>query len=569
MSRTTSFGAREQKTRGWRPLARRLLGLLFATFSLLLALIPTPAWARVEVVSTMPETDVVLASAPGLMELNFNEPVFPAPEGFKLYDGNGTERTLPVEAVQATVRATLPTDLPQGSYVLVWRVLSDDSHPESEALPLAVTQAEASPLVILQSNTRTVDILYAGFNILGYLGLFLLVGFTAFDLFVARTKAPDRLLPGVAAIVAAISYFLLVPLTAMRELGEGFEALLDPAVFIEAWSGSAALTLALAETGIVLMLIRDMFPGRAGFWVAVTGAGLALASVLPVGHTRSFGPRWLVMGADLLHAATAAVWLGGLVSLILYLSRTRRQKNDPGEAAVVLGRFSTLAGGLVLLLGLTGIILGVVIVGSVTALVGGTYGRLLLVKLGIVAVIAALAAWNRFGLLPHLSRESLNATAWRQLGLAIRLEMAGLVLVVGLTSALTLQNPRANEAPPEPVAAATELPVAGGTPLSDDLGSGHLRGRFSPGTAGVNVLSFEIADAGGAPIVPVALSQVSVAEPNLGLGPLAAEVEAGEIPGSYRAVILLPVAGRWKITAAVRINELERPAAVVDVVVGE
>jgi copper transport protein len=122
-----------------------------------------------------------------------------------------------------------------------------------------------------------------------------------------------------------------------------------------------------------------------------------------------------------------------------------------------------------------------------------------------------------------------------------------------------MQNPRATDNPARPAPAATEVLV--------DLGTGHLRGRFSPGTPGVNVITFDLTDAAGTPIVPLSMPQVSVAEPNLSLGPLAAEVEPGKTPGSYRAAVVLPVAGQWKITAAVRVNELEQPAAVADVVV--
>ncbi|WP_326968434.1 copper resistance D family protein [Arthrobacter sp. CG_A4] len=315
------------------------------------------------------------------------------------------------------------------------------------------------------------------------------------------------------------------------------------------------------------MLLRARLPRREGSWAGSVGAGVALVSVLPVGHTRTFGPSWLVMGADLVHAATAAVWLGGLVALVLHLTRARRRKGDPAEAAVVLGRFSTLAGGLVVLLGVTGTVLAVVMVGSVTALVGSSYGLLLLAKLGMVAVIGGLAAWNRLGLVPRLAREGSAGRAWPRLALAVRLEAVGVVLVLGLTAALTLQNPRATGDPAEQAAAAAEVTASGGTRLLAELGTGHLTGRFSPGTAGENVITFDITDAGGAPIVPLGMPQVSVAEPNLSLGPLAAEVEPGETPGSYRAVVLLPVAGQWKITAAVRVNELEQPAAVADVVV--
>ena len=567
MTRETPHGTWERESRARGPRVRRLLGLFLATLTLVLVLPPAPAWAHAELLYTTPAEGAVLADAPSSVEFVFDEPVFLVLDGFQLYDGSGGHHTVPAEVVEATVRVTLPPRLAEGSYVLGWRVTSDDSHPESGVLSFSVGQASASAPTIVESDARPVDILYGVLTALGYLGMFFLVGFTIFDLFVTRTNAAGRRLPRVAALVAVSSYLVLVPLTVVRQRGLSVGALFDPAVLASGWSGGSVLTLLLAATGVALMVVRPRLSRREGFWVGTVGVGAALVSVLPVGHTRTFGPLWLVMGADLVHAATAAVWLGGLAALILHLARARRQEKDPVDAAVVVGRFSTLAGGLVVLLGVTGTIMAVVIVGSVQALVDGAYGRLLLAKLGMVAVIAALAAWNRFGLVPRLAREDATGRTWHRLALAIRLEAVGLVLVVGLTTALTLQDPRATDSPAEAAPAATEVLDTVGTPILADLGTGHFTGRFSPGTAGVNVITFDLTDAAGNPLVPLDIPQVSVSEPNLSLGPILAEVEPGNAPGSYRAVVVLPVAGQWKITAAVRINELERPAAVADVVV--
>lgn len=560
MPRSTPSRRRNQAARVPGPLLRRFLGLVFAALVLVLGMPAAPAWAHAELVSTSPADGALLADAPGSVELAFDEPVSLVPDGFQLYDGSGGHRTVPGEAVETTVRVTLPADLAEGSYKLGWRVVSDDSHPESGVLSFAVGRGGAAVPTVVESDAGPADVLYGVLTAFGYLGLFCLVGLTVFDLFVARTTATGRRLPRVAALIAVSAYVILVPLAAVRERG-----LFDPAFLATAWSGGPAMTLVLAAAGVALMLLRLRLPRRKGLWVGTVGAGAALGSVLPVGHTQTFGPSWLVMGADLVHAATAAVWLGGLVALVLHLTRARRRKDDPAEAAVVLGRFSTLAGGLVVLLGVTGTILAVVIVGSVTALVGSSYGVLLLGKLGLVAVIGGLAAWNRFGLVPRLARDGTTGSAWPRLARAIRLEAAGVVVVVGLTSALTLQNPRETDATAGPATAGKSAAV--GSPVLADLGTGHLTGRFSPGTAGANVITFDLTDAGGAPIVPLGIPQVSVAEPNLSLGPLAAEVEPGGKPGSYRAKVLLPVAGQWKITAAVRVNELEQPAAVADVVV--
>ncbi|MEO5833550.1 MAG: copper resistance protein CopC [Nakamurella sp.] len=545
---------------------RRLLGVLFAALALGLALPPSSASAHAELLSTDPAAGAVLATAPTSVELIFDEAVFLVPDGFQLYDATGTHRTVPAAAVDATVRATMPTDLPDGSYVLGWRVVSDDSHPESGLVPFSIGHADATAPVVDQTDSRPVGVVYGALTALGYLGLYTLVGLTVFDLFVSRTVTAGGRLHRLAAVVAIGAYLVLVPLTVVRERGSGLGGLFDPSAVGTGWPGPAILTLVLAGAGIGLMMLRPRLPGRIGPAVGAVGAAVALASVLPVGHTRTFGPTWLVMGADLVHAAAASIWLGGLIALGLHLARGRRRQDDPAGAAVVLGRFSTLAGGIVVLVGITGTILAVVIVGSVPALVGTAYGRLLLVKVGLVGVIGGLAAWNRYWLVPRIGRKGGATRAWRQISLAVRWEAVGLIVVVGLTSALTLQNPRAAEAS-VPAPATSSVPAPAGTPVLADLGTGHLSGQLTPGATGENVFTFEITDAGGNPIVPLGTPQVSVAEPNLSLGPFIAEVEVGPTPGSYRAVVDVPAQGQWKITAAVRINELEQPAAVADVVV--
>lgn len=552
---STSSAGRNVNYQNHKLLARWFCSLLLTALALLLVLPATPASAHAGLVSTTPGDGAVLATAPRTIELVFGEPVGLVPDGFRLYDGNGGDRTLSAEQLDEAVTATVPSNLPDGSYTLSWRVISNDSHPVSGVLSFTVGQASSSGPVLVKNNGAGVDILYGVLNAVGYLSLFSLVGLTVFDVFVARCTPTAPRLQWVAALFATGTYFLLVPVTAVRERGSTLVGLTDPAVVTSAWLGGAAATLVFAFSGVVLMLLRPRLPGRAGFWAGTAGAAVALVSVLPVGHTRTFGPGWLVVGSDLVHAATAAVWLGGLLGLILFLTRARRRKGDAAEAALIVNRFSTLAGGTVLLLGITGTILAVVMVGSVASLVGSSYGWLLLAKLTMVAAIGGLAAWNRYGLLPRLARERIRNRAWNRLSFAIRLEAVGVVLVLGLTSALTLQNPRADH-----------MPVPVQAQVQAELDTGHLTGQFSPGTAGDNVLTFNLTDVGGTPIVPLSMPQVSVAEPNLSIGPLSATVESGDLPGSYRAEIVLPVRGTWKVTVAVRINELEQPAAIFDVV---
>src|SRR5690606_3479310 len=84
-------------------------------------------------------------------------------------------------------------------------------------------------------------------------------------------------------------------------------------------------------------------------WVVLTRARPALTAVavatvvgseLASGHTLTTDPQWLVMSADAVHVAAAALWLGGLVGLHRLLSR---REDRPGPAASTVGRFSTVA----------------------------------------------------------------------------------------------------------------------------------------------------------------------------------------------------------------------------------
>ena len=80
------------------------------------------------------------------------------------------------------------------------------------------------------------------------------------------------------------------------------------------------------------------------------------------------------------------------------------------SAAVVVSRFSTAAASVLAALVLSGAFLAWRIVGSWSALVNDGYGQLLLLKIGIAAAAAALAAYNRFQLVPAPRRRPGSTT---------------------------------------------------------------------------------------------------------------------------------------------------------------
>ncbi|QFZ78871.1 hypothetical protein GFH48_21065 [Streptomyces fagopyri] len=124
---------------------------------------------------------------------------------------------------------------------------------------------------------------------------------------------------------------------------------------------------------------------------AVVAAGLA-ASWAMAEHASTGIQADLAMPVDVLHLLAVAVWLGGLSTLLVVLFRA--PAGEQIEAAAVR-RFSRVAFGGVTVLAATGLYQSWRQVGSWSALTGTSYGRLLLVKVALVAVLVGIGWISR------------------------------------------------------------------------------------------------------------------------------------------------------------------------------
>ncbi len=174
----------------------------------------------------------------------------------------------------------------------------------------------------------------------------------------------------------------------------------------------------------------------------VSGLGLA-ATIAWTGHAGSTLDELgiLHLTADVLHLTAAAAWIGGLVSLTWLLAESRR---DPACASLVRDatrRFSTLGIASVATLFSTGIVNAWILVGSFNGLIATGYGRLLMLKIALFAVMVTFAAVNRFRLTPRLVLSATSASQ-RSLRLLTRNSMIEIVLglavygIVGLLGTL-------------------------------------------------------------------------------------------------------------------------------------
>lgn len=197
-------------------------------------------------------------------------------------------------------------------------------------------------------------------------------------------------------------------------------------------------------------------------WLSLRGeivllTALALALVAGAGHAAAVTPD--ATGAivlDALHVLATGVWVGGLVPLgALLLAASRESGADARPYAVLTARrFSRLAAACLAALVVSGVMNAIVQIGGIPALVGTTYGRLLLIKLGLLLPILLLGWLNRRVLLPRLSGDAptVGRPAMRELSRFVGVEAALAMVVLGVVAVMSVTPPGRHAEPTWPLA---------------------------------------------------------------------------------------------------------------------
>lgn len=199
---------------------------------------------------------------------------------------------------------------------------------------------------------------------------------------------------------------------------------------------------------------RRALPPRA--WAALLTAA-ALFTYSASSHAAAApGSGWAV-AVDFIHLIAAAVWAGGLIflALLLLLLHRRQAVPDPDRMVLLLKRFSFSAQIAVFVLALTGLFSSFVQLPEPASLFYTTYGRVLLIKLAIVAAIIALAYLNNRA----VQRAEETLTSQRKLRRFSRrvAAEAGITALLFIAVAVLVQTPTPN-LPPQTAPAAPSLP---------------------------------------------------------------------------------------------------------------
>ncbi|NLD77154.1 MAG: copper resistance protein CopC/CopD [Acidimicrobiales bacterium] len=565
-----------------RALARafRLVGALLIGLAVVLSG-SSPAGAHADLTSTSPVSGSVLAEgeAPAEVVLTFTENVAVETDGVRILDSDGDRRDAGTASASGSV-VSVPVEgtLGQGGYVVAWRVVSADGHPINGAFQFSVgIRSQVGADVVdsaFGSGSDQRDRQFGSvLRAVAYACTMVAAGVTVVGARLRRSGDPSPVTWWVAllAAVGVLALVLQVPVQTSLMTGRGWGSVTETGVLGRALGDGLGWALGISVLGLVLIGITAGLPFKGPVpIIAIAGGVMAPVGFVLFGHTNTMSPALVAYVADLAHVWAAAVWFGGLVALLVILRR-RRAEGEVVAAGSAVGSFSAIAGVALAVVAASGLAMGWIEVGGLDALTGTTYGKYLMLKVALVGLVALGGTWNRFRLVPHLvaggavdgggQGPAVEADAdveevdevdevdswapdgqtsrWESLGRVLRIEVALLVAVVGITGVLVNETPARQALQTVP---RVEAP----------FGEGTMEVWLSPGRAGLNDVHVILLGDDGAPDDTFQEAELALSLPASDVGPIELEpVRVG--PGHFQAVAVdLSIKGDWTLTVRTR-----------------
>jgi copper transport protein len=279
---------------------------------------------------------------------------------------------------------------------------------------------------------------------LQYLGIILLGGMLVAELIVARgamtVPLGRRFMIAGVALLAGSSF--IQTLVFNNDIKEPSESSLSSLFSIfSSTPGAMLATKTVLSVLLVAVLFRSIQEG-----VLNKSSQMHLSLIVPMylitlaygGHSRSQSLPWLGIPVDALHVTSMAIWVGGLIAMLLIVI-----PNIPHDRALeAFQRFSSIAEKAVIVLVITGAIQMLRLHSGVTTIFTSSHGLLLLAKVSIVVLMLRLATKNRNLLMRKTGTSHTNTSRLRaQLVRSTLIESAMGTVVIVLTATLVAISP--------------------------------------------------------------------------------------------------------------------------------
>ncbi|MBM3096292.1 hypothetical protein GFB56_37250 [Ensifer sp. T173] len=230
----------------FRALCRNTLLTLCAWFCL-----ATAVMAHASLTGAVPQDGTVLQAVPENFSLSFSEPV--SPLVLSLVKPDGRSVALPDFVLRdKTLEIKPPAGLGSGTYVLSWRVVSEDGHPVSGSIVFSIGAPSSAPPVVVDA----VDLQVRGALWLAKLGLYAGFFFGAGGVFALnffiRDRSAARGFIGFMIVLGLVSVLASARFQGLDALGGALAQIADPQVWKAGFGTSFGSTVSVMAGALVL-----------------------------------------------------------------------------------------------------------------------------------------------------------------------------------------------------------------------------------------------------------------------------------------------------------------------------
>jgi copper transport protein len=466
---------------------RRFAAVLIAVFAALI--IPIAASAHAILTASSPPAGAHLGTAPGVVVLEFDQPLNATLSHATVIDPTRRAWNGEVDSGQE-IRIPLATNA-SGVYTVEWTSVSAvDGHHINGSFTFEVGVAgSTSPqgAAAAVPGPEPSDIAIGVVKWVEALALLFLAGQVLISALARRSPTLAWVEPRFRASSVALSAGLVV-VWAEATVGSGGHSLAGYLAFFNGLSGAALIARLLFEALTLIAVVQGW--RTAPVWLA--GALLMLAAG---GHAAGVGPAWYGIGIDAIHLVAAGLWAGGIAALAVL--------RPPGgwrssEARILLARFTPVALAAFAATVVAGGLEAVAQLGSIQALFDTAYGRVLLAKMVLVALMLPL-----------------SALAWRLKRPHVRIEAAlaaGVVAAAALLASFPAPPTAAARQAAEDAAATPSagLPTAHELTMAGAAGSDLVGLSLSPGTPGLNRATVYVLPITGSALARAIVANIAV-----------------------------------------------------------
>ena len=422
--------------------------------------------AHARLVRSQPSAGQHLTAPPSSIQLVFSETPMVAVSRVVLLDARGD--TIPLGPVHVdaadvhTMLADITSPLDSGSYAVHWSTAASDGHvshgsftfdvtePLKQTLPAPIHPAQSPSAMKAEGKMETDEVALSYPMMisrwLGFLALFSLVGAVAFkylvlrklsrlgqagdpfDLVASTGAATFGLFAAVALVIATVAK--LYGMTMSMSNVSGSTIMLDTG-----WGWASIAQLAAALLAIVAFRIAHTNKDSGWSIAAICAIVVSITPAL-TGHAIGSDQAVINVPLDVLHVLAGSVWLGTLAVIVIVgigaALKTPGTTSPGTRVAAMINAFSPIA----LVCGATivtsGIIVSLLRLHPLRTLWTSGYGKVLILKLGLVGLLFALGAWNWRRVKPRLTFDE-GLPALRQ---SARLELTAGAMVLAVTAFL-------------------------------------------------------------------------------------------------------------------------------------